>query len=309
MKKIFVLLGVALLAFSACSKPEEVGVEEKPVIVATLFPLYDITKNIAGDKFEVINLVPSGASPHTFELTPDDTKNLYEAKTIFAVGHLDEWVSESLTESDQEKVVHVDEGINFLELAYEDDHEEESEEDADHNNDPHYWLSPKNGKIIAQNVANQLIMIDPLNREFYMANLKTYQSELDKTFAQIDGLLKPLKNRDLVLFHESYNYLAKEFDLNVLTVFEPSPGQEPDPEHLKEFYDLIKEKEVRAVFSEVEFSASFINSFVADLNKNLPQDKQVKVYILDPLGGSEYADSYIDMLMYNAKTIYEGLNN
>ncbi len=296
MKKIFSLILVGLVVLSGCQK--DLKEAEKAVVVTTLFPLYDITKNVAGDEFEVINLVPSGASPHTFELTPGDTKNLYKAKTIFAVGHLDEWVAESLNESDQEKVVHVDTEIEFLELAYEDDAE----------NDPHYWLSPKNGKIIANNIANELIKIDPLNREIYLANLKKYQSELDKTFTEIDRFLKPLKNRDLVLFHESYNYLAQDFGLNVLTVFEPSPGQEPDPEHLKEFYDLIKEKKVRAVFSEVEFSASFINSFVADLNKDLPADQQVEVYVLDPLGGSEYANSYIDMLIYNAKTIYEGLN-
>src|SRR3989344_4025831 len=118
-------LFLTALAFRS-SPPETTSVPKvKPKIAATIFPLYDLVRNVAGDEFEVILILPPGANPHVFEPTPADIAKISEVKMIFAIGHnLDNWalpLAEAATES---QVVTVDRGIPLLEST----HSEESSE-------------------------------------------------------------------------------------------------------------------------------------------------------------------------------------
>ena len=46
--------------------------KEKLKLSATIFPLYDILKNVGGDLVDVHLIVPPGASPHIYEFSPKD---------------------------------------------------------------------------------------------------------------------------------------------------------------------------------------------------------------------------------------------
>ncbi|MFZ5391445.1 MAG: metal ABC transporter substrate-binding protein, partial [Patescibacteria group bacterium] len=196
-------------------------------VAATIHPLGDIVKKIGGDKIRVITILPAGASPHTFEPKPSDIKNLQTVEAIFVIGHgLDAWSKKLINSVPSVEAYQVDKGIALGKLSFEHHQEEESSKDAqdyDHEHeegtDPHYWLSPNNGKIIAENVYETLVGLDPVNQSYYLSRLGLLKDELTSLISEAEQKLSPLTNRNLILFHESFNYLANDFNLRVVGVF------------------------------------------------------------------------------------------
>ncbi len=306
MKKIVKVIFIPLLPFIVIilllfyfeNKINFIGNNEKEEIkvATTIFPLFDITRNIAGDKMQVVNILPPGASPHTFSLRPQDIKKLNKTKVIFVVGEMDNWVQEVASSLEGIEIYPVNKNIN-LKSSHLHHH---LEEDHHHNNfDPHYWLSLNNAKIIAENITEKLSLIDPQNREYYQKNLKSYLGEIENTRVQIINLLSSLSNRNMIVFHDSWNYFADEFNLKIVGVFTPTPGKEPSPEYLKNLYDTAQQYNIKAVFSEPQLSSEVINSFVEDLG--------LKVYVIDPLGGENSQSTYLKTMLSNAQIIYKAL--
>lgn len=303
---IFLVFGYVLLINPTKSKNTDLKV------ATTIYPLSDVVKNIAGDQIEVVNIVPPGASPHTFEILPSTIKDLQGITTVFAIGgELDSWTTELLSAIETE-VVQVDQGIEKLSFEFvhhhgqeadELGHEEEHEDEHRHHDeelDPHYWLSTINAKIMAKNVADKLIELDPLNSELYQDNLAAYQKQLDQTHEDIESILEDLPARELIVFHESWNYFADEFNLKVVGVFAQSPGKEPIPSALASLHDMAREYALVAVFSEPQLSPKTIRPFVEDLG--------LQLLVLDPLGGIGERDSLISILKYNAQTIKQAFS-
>lgn len=305
MKKLFILLLAAVCALAAiwyfASNQEQPGQSGKTTVGTTIFPLYDIAQNIAGDKLEVINLLPAGASPHTFELTPSDIKDLQNTRVVFAIGQgLDAW-TENITDSvNNVEIYTVENGITLKPFGSEQAHEPEEDHHEHGDYDPHYWLSTVNAKTIAKNIGDKLVEIDPDNKNFYQQNLSDYHRELDQVKNDAAEILNGLNSKELIVFHESWNYFAEEFNLEIVGTFTPTPGQEPTVQYLKELQDTALEHNAKAVFSEPQLSAESIEPFVKDLG--------LKLYVLDPIGGVPGRDSYINTLLYNARTVSQALD-
>lgn len=294
MKKFLV---ICLLLLSGCSTSNVDVVEEKLKVGATIFPIYDIVREIGGDRIDLVQLVPTGVSPHTFELTPSLAAAFEDRDLVFAVGHeLDGYATDL---ADNGVVVTVDRGIDLL--AFEDEHEDAHEDEHVHGEfDPHYWLSSYNGKVIAKNVMEDLSALDPENAEFYLENLKAYQAEIDLSADKWKKLFEDSENEaNLIVFHDAWAYFARDFGLKIVGHFENEPGKEPTAKELAELHDLAKEYQVKTVFSEPQLSPDLIKPFVDDLG--------LKLEVLDPLGGLEGRESYLKMLEYNVMTVYEAL--
>jgi ABC-type Zn uptake system ZnuABC Zn-binding protein ZnuA len=261
-------------------------------VAATIFPIADIARNVGGDLVEVVAIMPAGASPHTFEPTPDTVNAVSGAVAIFRIGGgLDNWV-DAVTGAMRGKptVIEVSSGIELRKFE-------------DGSIDPHYWLSLKNGQIIAVNIARQLSTMDPKNAERYMAQMIDYTKKLEAADKEISKMLEPVKGKSFATFHEAWFYFASEYGLAVAEAFEPYPGQEPTPAYLKHFKDQIKAKNIKWIFSEPQFSSDAISQVAADLN--------VKMGILDPEGGWAADPSqrgYIQMMKRNAETILKALS-
>lgn len=305
VKKLFSIFFVLILIFVIVSgagckikKPAFVDTSagrqesEKIKVAGTIFPISDIIKNVAGDKVEVINILPAGASPHTFELTPKQIKELSGVKAIFVINYgLDNWMEKIKDSVPGAELVVVDQGINLLRMG--------NEEESTTGKDPHYWLSVFNAKIIAENINNSLVEIDSKNSEFYNNNLNNYLSELDKLDLDIKEELKDLKTRNIVTFHEAWGYFAKAYGLKVEATVEPFPGKEPTIQYLEDLNKIIKDNNIKVIFSEPQLSNETIKPFVNDLG--------LKLYVLDPIGGVEGRNSYVEMMKYNAKVFREAL--
>jgi len=276
------------LLFSSCSFNNQTVDDGKIIIATTIFPLQAVVESIVGDKMEVVNLVNPGASPHTFSLSPSDVKTLTGSQKLFAIGHgLDGWAVDILESLNDTELIVVDKGIDLR--IYEGGQA-----------DPHYWLSTNNIRVVAQTVLDEIVKIDSGNGSFYRDNFDKFLLDLDELDTYIEGFFADLKNKDIVVFHDSWGYFAEQYGLNIVGVFELSPGIEPGPKDLAELYNLFESSEVNTIFSESQFSSESIKAFVKDLDLN--------VGVLDPLGGTDEKDTYIKLMRYNANVIFDALN-
>lgn len=258
-------------------------------VAATIFPIADIARNIGGDKITVITIMPPGASPHTFEPTVETIRQANGVKALFKVGcGLDDW-AQKITGS-------LGGDITVIEVAK----DVPLRHFEDGSADPHYWLSLANGGIIAKNIADGLIGLDPVHKDYYLQNLAAYQAVLVKEDAAIKAKLATLTNKTFVTFHEAWFYFAQAYGLTVAKAFEPFAGKEPTAEFLAHFIDTIKKNNITAVFAEPQFSPESIQQVANDL--------RLKVRIIDPEGGgTPETSSYVGMMRSNTNVIYEAL--
>jgi zinc transport system substrate-binding protein len=308
---ILVLAAIALtIIIWASGEPGVKTDSENLVVAATIFPLQSIASEIGGERVDVKLIVPSGASPHTFEPTAATLKDLQSVSHIFTIGlGLDDWAvgmlsDNSVTASD------VSANIELLPMTEKaEDHDHETDEEAaqeittvsdqtgveNHHHgeyNPHYWLSVRNGKKIATNVAAKLSELDPEGKMFYQKNLEKYLAELEEVDLEIRNTLAGVSSRYLVTFHDAWSYFARDYDLEIVGTFEPIPGKEPTPQYLKELQATVTKYGIRTIFSEPQLSTQSLQAFL--------QDMKITVAVLDPLGGgSEETDSFADLLEYN----------
>lgn len=296
----FLTAGIGLWLYQSTQKSDnaDLVVETRKLKVATtIFPVYDLVKNIGGDKVEVVNILPSGSSPHTFEPTPKDIQELTDTEIIFAIGvELDNWVQKIAPEN--AKIINLSEGIELLEGGHhhegEGEHEGEEEEHED-GHDPHYWLSPTNAMTMVRTISNELSILDNENSEFYSRNLAEYKVKLENLISESQTKFTQYSGDGIVTFHDAYGYFAVDFGLNILTTIEPFPGKEPTAQYLEELIGIIEEYKIKVLFKEPQLSDKALKSVI--------DQKKIEIRTLDPLGGIDGRDSYIKLIEYNVDTI------
>lgn len=289
LSAIFLLVAVAVLGAVYLAGFRQTAESEKErKIAATIFPLYDIVRRVAGDRIETILILPPLASPHTFDPVPSKIKEISGSRLVFKIGGIDDWADSLSQLTRREKVVTVDRGVVLKKVS-----ENVSATDF------HYWLDPRNGEIIADNVYEELVGIYPEDQAYFWDNLNRFKKDIEETDRNIAGLMGRLSNKNLIVLHNAWKYFADRYGLEVVGVFEPHPGQEPTPKSLAELVRLARQKKVKAVFSEPQLSSSALSS--------LAEETGLGLYVLDPLGGVEGRMSYDALLFYNAEIIFNAL--
>ncbi len=212
---LFAVLSVLLLFSFSCSKTHKSS-GGKITAVAGLPPVANLASIIAGDKIEVLSLLPPGRTPHDFTPKPSDIKEVSKAKIFFSTGMPFEKKSTAFLQKTM-PVSDVSSGIKKIPLA-DHSHNDQCVHDhhspADESADPHIWLSPANILIISENICNAFANLDPENASYYRSNtdsLKKKISELDK---YIRSRLAPYAGKTFLIYHPSLGYFADEYNLN-----------------------------------------------------------------------------------------------
>lgn len=292
--RFILALLVALTAFllwklmPSFNKTQNPSADGKLRVAATISPIADIVRNVGGQFVDVQTVMPPGASPHTFEPTPQDVLNLQDTVTFFAVGHgLDNWISPLTTDIPGSSVVTVDHGLALLSPVADAD---EPAMDAD----PHYWLSIPNAQVIAVVIADELKRLDPPHYTEYENNLEKYLKQLKQADGYVRGKISGVRNKNIVTHHNAWRYFAGEYGLTVVGTFETNPGQEPTAKDLADLQETVSRYGIATLFSEPQLSEQALRPFIQDL--------RLDVAVLDPEGGTEDM-GYIDMMKYNADTV------
>lgn len=307
MSKLSLLLALVLIivgAFVVLSNNEQ-GLQQERTVAASIAPLASLVQSVAGDKIEVVQILPAGSSPHTFSLAVSDKLKIEKAEAVFVIGHeLDDWAVEGLSE---EKILYVDSGIELKEAEeHEEEHEDENHEEeleADHDHegeDPHYWLSLTNAIIMVDNIESQLSKLYPQDKDTFVANAQSLKSELETLRNDAVAKFSQLQNKELVTFHNAFAYFADDLGLEVIASIEEFPGKEPTAAYLKSVGELIQEENIKVLFKEPQLSDAVI--------KPLAEDYGAQVLTLDPIGGIDGRESYLSMMRYNIDTIFSAFS-
>jgi ABC-type Zn uptake system ZnuABC Zn-binding protein ZnuA len=272
--------------------------QAKPKLGATIFPLYDIVREVAGAAAEVVLVLPPGASPHTFEPTPAGVRNLAGCNALFIIGRgLDDWAGRMAEGAGVRRVLIVDGGITLRRPT--DDKPAGGPRGGAV--DPHYWLSIANAKAIAGTVAAEIERLAPERGGEVRRTLAAYLETLDATDGEIRRLLADLPARRIATFHDAFGYFADAYGLEVAATFEPFPGKEPGPRFVQDFQRTVRATGVRVLFTEPQFSLAPLRPIARDLG--------VTLSVLDPLGGVPGRESYVDLMLFDARQVRAALGS
>jgi len=294
----------ALLGGMACKQEES---SDRLTAVVTIFPLADFVENVAGDKVEVVTLLRSGDSPHTYEPSSRDMKAISRATLLVVNGAgLDFWV-EKLESAASDNLVVVDTSVALAEeglLLSGDEHEDEGDDEDEHGHEgvnPHFWLDPVLAQKQVESIASALVAADPANKDFYLENAADYIAQLQSLDEEIRETTEDFSSREFITFHASWTYFANRYDLVEAAVIEEAPGKEPSVAYIKDVVDLAKALKVKAIFAEPQFSTQAA--------KAIANDSGAEVLLLDPLGGPglEGRDSYVALMRYNLQQMKQAM--
>lgn len=307
---LMVMMAALSLAIVGCGMTGKNESKDRLAVVTTVYPAYDLVKQIGGDKVDVSMLVPMGAEPHDWEPTASDLKKIGEAKVFVYNGAGLEPSEKLLEPSILKKAMPVElaSAVDVMKRDVPDEHEDEHEHGHNHNHesgiDPHIWLAPENVIREVDLVVDALSKADLDNKAYYESNGKAYKAELEKLHAEYKELAASLPDKNLVVSHEAFGYLAKAYGFKQLGIMGIAPDSEPTPEHMAYIVKFIKENSVKAIFSE-----ELINPKLAEA---IAQETHVKVYVLNTIEGlnedqQKANATYMSLMKENLKTLKEAL--
>ena len=282
---LVVLLGVPTLCFSsllpACT-PYSVDTG-RLVVAVTLEPQAGFVEAIAGDRAEIVVMVPPGASPHTYEVTPEQMVLLSRAKMYAKVGSGFEfelsWMDRLVAANREMLVVDCSNGVQLIE-ADGDAHDEEpgdndtGGDDLQHSGaDPHIWLSVTNARVIVRNLCEGLVQVDPANAAFYQGNCDAYVDALSLLDEELRDALEGLESRRFIVFHPAFGYFARDY--NLIQVAVEQGGNEPDAQYMVRLIREAEEYGIRVVFAAPQLSTRSAEVVAREIGG--------EVVIIDPL--------------------------
>ncbi|OFX17759.1 MAG: hypothetical protein A2Z18_01840 [Armatimonadetes bacterium RBG_16_58_9] len=262
------------------------------VVAASISPLADFAKKVGGDLVEVELLVPAGASPHTFQLTPQQMNTLSKASVLILNGvGLEFWADKAISAADNPnlKVVRTADGLDII---------DDVDEEHGKGGNPHVWLSPVCAISQVKAIRDAFIEADPQHKYSYAANAAHFIGQLEQLDSEIRRQVESFSTNKFVAFHPAWVYLARDYGLVQAAVIEKSPGVEPSPSEASDVVRTVRKIEARAIFAEPQFSPK-----VAEV---IAQESGARVLILDPLGKPDDYD-YIKMMRANLKQMAEAL--
>ena len=266
MKRILFLFIAAFTILNA-SKQE---------LTVSISPQKYFVQKIVKDKFDINVMVKPGASPHTYEPKSSQMKSLSNSKIYFYTGVSFEnaWLDKFKLSA--KNTIFVDTAVGIEKLAMEahshegegeahDEHKDEAKHDHENEAlDPHIWLDPILVKIQAKNIYDAIVKIDSQNSDFYKTNYEEFLKELDLIHNEIETILKPYENRAFMVFHPSWGYFAKRYNLEQISV--EVEGKEPKPNELVELIKDAKIHDIKIVFVSPQFSQKTAKTISSSIN-------------------------------------------
>jgi zinc transport system substrate-binding protein len=236
-------------------------------VVVTVGPQEEFVKRVGGDRVNVTVMVPPGADPHTYEPLPNQMKQVQDAQIYFQVGSGIEfeltWMDKLTSMNSQMKVVNTSSGIQLIPNTAE----------GEEGSDPHVWVSPRNAKIMVENIYQSLVQADPENKDYYTKNRDEYLKELDQLDKNITQTLSGKNNTKIMVYHPAWAYFCQDYNLQQISI--EQAGKEPTPQNIAILVDTARNESIKVIFVSPEFSTSNAQVIANEIGG--------KVVVVDPL--------------------------
>jgi zinc transport system substrate-binding protein len=294
------LATVALLALVGCGRAGSDAGSGSTEIAASFYPLAFLAEEVAGDDAEVVNLTPPGTEPHDLELTPRQVAQISEADVLLYLGQRFQPSIEAAADGTAGRAVDVLEGLDLAVAEEEGEHaDEEDEEEAHGEWDPHVWLDPSRFAAAARNVGSILGEVDPEHADGYRRRAEDLAMRLQELDSEFEGGLADCERTEIVVSHDAFGYLAREYGLEQVSIAGIDPEGEPSPARVGEVADFAAEHGVTTIFFETLLSP--------DIAETIADEVGVRTKKLDPLEGPPAGTDYFGAMRANLSALQTAL--
>lgn len=272
-RKLLAVITAAATVLSLCACSSESSYSNsdsgKLKIISTVFPPYDLARQIAGDNAEISILLPPGSEIHNYEPSAKDMIAIRNCDIFLYIGGENEqWAEKLINSNDTENVTAV-KLIDYVPTLSEDedehDHDHEHEHEHEHETDEHIWTSPKNAQLMLSAVYDAICKVDPSDKQTYTKNKDAYAKQLSDLDDAYRSAVDNAKNKTIVLADKfPFRYLAHEYGLEFSAAFAAcSDESEPGVSTMIKLTKTIKENNIPAVYY-LEFSSTKIADTLCD---------------------------------------------
>lgn len=272
--KLFVIF-LTLVGFISCTDgPKKKNAEIN--ISVSIPPYADFVKQIVGNRAKVNTLIPPGTNAHSFEPTPKQLKNILDADIYFKVGEDFKLETILITklESSIENIIDCSAGIKIL------------------NQNPHYWLSPDNVKIITKTIADTLSYLYPQHKNYFSNNRLNYLEQIDSADQIIESILKNKTDKSIFVYHPAWGYFAEYYGLEEIAI--EQDGKHPKANDLKNFLEIAKSKGASCIFFDPHFDDSSVSAVASSLELKIDSINPLPVnYVQNLFDISKKLDEYL----------------
>ncbi len=305
MKKLLPILLVLILGLSACGPAASSETETDDgvtVLAATTYPVYLFTCAVTEglDDYDVQLIVNQPFSClHDYTLSVRDMQTVEKGDVILMNGAgLEAAMEDALAASGDKPVIDCSQGIDLLPLSGE-HHESDGE------GDPHIWMDPALACQMVDPIAGELSQLYPDHASDFARNAETASSQISDCYEQCRAVLADLSPREIITFHDGFEYFARAFDLTVLRSIEEESGSEASAKEVSEIIDLIRTHHLPAVFVETNGSDSTAKAIAEECGQETPFTVGELTMIMSWDPDNEGIEAYCAGLMRCATAIQE----
>jgi len=300
MKKLSIVFS-ALVAAVIYASPAQAALK----VVATTQDLEALAKEVGGDKIQTDSLAKGYQDPHQVEPKPSFILKLHSADLLIVVGRELEigWLPPLINQARNEKIqpgadryLDASNFAHILEIPT--GQITRAMGDVHPQGNPHYWLSPENGRRIAQGIQKKLSEISPADAGYFAQRYADFDKRLGEAEKRWSAALAPYKGAKIVTYHRSWPNFVETYGLNVVGYVEPKPGIPPSPSHTFELTQEMKKDNVKLIIIEPYFDSKTPMA--------IGRDTGAQVVTLAPsVGGAKGApvNDYIQLFDYDVQLL------
>ncbi len=274
-------------------------------VVATTQDIASISKFIGGNQVNVISLTKGSRDPHFATAKPSMIRKVFRADLVIAVGAELEigWLPALLQSGRNSNVLPGTQGYLDLSTVVNIKGRPKVRVTRDMGDvhaagNPHYWLNPDNGVLMANAIADRLSELYPEHEQLFHDNAKRFQSTINEKKKQWQSELSFLKGKNVISYHTSMLYLADAYGFKIVAYIEPKPGITPSASHLNKLIYTIKQQHIPLLIME-----PYYEKRSAEL---LQRKTGIHVAVIpQSVGALPGADNYFKLFDKIAETIKE----
>ena len=310
------LAAALCLGLCATATPARAGAEFR--ILTSFYPMYLLTANVAGgiDGVEVQNMAEQNVGClHDYALRTGDMRLISSADVVVINGAGMEGFVDKVIGDMGKPVIAASAGIELIggDGHDEDEHDDDGHDGDEHDGDDHdghdhgdvnahIWMSPRQAILQVENIAAGLIEADPAHAQSYRANAERYKERLRALDAEVSALLEGAAGARIVTSHPAFEYLARDYGIEIVASLGQEPGEMPRTRDMAELVDTVREMGISALFVE--------KAYAEKAAEVLARETGIAIYTLDSLTSGELsAEAYETGILADARTLKEALED
>ena len=298
---------IGFIAVLAAFSAQPLHAQGKLNVIATTEDLASIAREVGGDHITVDSIAKGYQDPHFVEAKPSFILKLQKADLLIVVGRELEigWLPPLITQSRNGKIQQGADGYldaslaaKILELPQ--GQITRAMGDVHPLGNPHFWLDPENGKIVAREIEQKLVAMRPNDKAFFDQRLADFTKRLGDAEQRWLATMAPYKGLKVATYHRSFPNFADRFGLDIMGYVEPRPGIPPTPQHTLDLINEMKRQNVKIVMVEPYFDLKTPNS--------IGQQTGAQVLVMPPsVGGVKEVTDYFKLFDYDINLLVNAI--